>query len=92
MALFDFLKPNKKQAEQPIEVRSDTIPGNIVQSWDSAFGYGKNVDRLSIVYGCVNLLSSTIASLPIQLNRKLAKGHNSVTDVWKCVYTKSSSQ
>lgn len=85
MALFDFIKFGRKPVEQPTveqpsETRSDTIPGYIVQNWDSAFGYGKNVDRLSIVYGCVNLLSSTIASLPIQLNRKLPRGHEAAVD------------
>jgi len=80
MAFLDFLKINKKVVEQSTETRSDTIPGNIVSNWDSAFGYGKNVDRLSVVYGCVNLLSSTIASLPIQLNRKVGKGHEPAVD------------
>jgi HK97 family phage portal protein len=80
MALFDFLKFNKKAVDNSIEQRSETIPGYIVQNWDSAFGAGKNVDRISVVYGCVNLLASTIASLPIQLNRKLDKGHESAVD------------
>lgn len=81
MAFLDFLKFNKKAVEDnSTETRSDTIAGATVSSWDSAYGYGRNVDRLSVVYGCVNLLSSTIASLPIQLNRKLDKGHEAAVD------------
>jgi HK97 family phage portal protein len=81
MALLDLFKFNKKAVENnSTETRSDTIAGATVSSWDSAYGYGRNVDRLSVVYGCVNLLSSTIASLPIQLNRKLEKGHEPAVD------------
>jgi HK97 family phage portal protein len=80
-SIFDFLK-FKRQAAQEInnEERSETIPGNIVSNWDSAFAAGKFVDRISVVYGCVNLLASTIASLPIQLNRKIQKGHEPAID------------
>lgn len=81
MALLDLFKFNKKALEDNSnEQRSDTIAGPVVTSWDSAYGYGRNVDKLSVVYGCVNLLSSTIASLPIQLNRKLDKGHEPAID------------
>ena len=70
-----------KKVEQPVEeIRSETIGGPYVMDWNSAFGYGRNVDRLSIVYGCINLRASTIASLPIQLNRKLPKGHEPARD------------
>ena len=81
MALFDFLKPKATitKVEQP-EERSTTIGGPVVLNWDSANGYARNVDKLSVVYGCVNLRASTIASLPIQLNRKVGKGHEPATD------------
>lgn len=80
MALFDFLK-SKQTAVQPVaeEARSATYGGPVVSNWDSAFGYGIDIDKLSVVYGCVNLRASTIASLPIQLNRKLEKGHEPAT-------------
>ena len=81
MPLLDLFKFNKKAVEvEPTSTRSDTIAGPVVTSWDSAYGYGRNVDRLSVVYGCVNLRASTIASLPIQLNRKLTRGHEPAVD------------
>lgn len=81
MPLLDLFKFNKKAVESDsTEKRSDTIAGATVASWDSSYGYGRNVDKLSVVYGCVNLLSSTIASLPVQLNRKLEKGHEAAID------------
>jgi HK97 family phage portal protein len=78
---FSYFRPKVKQPEQPVEEeRSITYGGPVVSDWDSAFGYGKNVDKLSLVYGCTNLIASSIASLPIQLNRKLPKGHESAVD------------
>jgi len=79
MALLDFLKFNKT-VDEPVETRSDTLGGPVVLNWDSAYGYGRNIDRLSVVYGCINLRASTVASLPIQLNRKLNRGHEPAKD------------
>ena len=79
MSLLDIFKFSKTVVEQT-EKRSDTLAGPVVTNWDSAYGYGRNIDRLSVVYGCINLRASTIASLPIQLNRKLEKGHEPATD------------
>lgn len=78
-SILDFFK-TKKATESVQETRSDTIAGPIVQDWNSSYGYGRNIDKLSIVYGCINLRASTIASLPIQLNRKLDKGHEPAKD------------
>ena len=82
MALFDFLKtktPEQNLPEQ--EARSSTYAGPVVLAWDAAFGgYGKQVDKISLVYGCIQLRASTIASLPIQLNRRLEKGHETAKD------------
>ena len=71
-SIFDFFKP--KATVAGIEQRSITLAGPIVADWNSAAGYGRDVDKLSVVYGCINLRASTIASLPIQLNRKTANG------------------
>ena len=74
-SIFDYFRGKKEEPVTQNEERSVTLAGPIVTDWDSSFGYGKNVDKLSIVYGCVNLLASTIASLPIQLNKKLERGY-----------------
>jgi HK97 family phage portal protein len=73
MALFDFFKSGKESA--PIEQRSVTTGDVTISDWDTAFGYGGKVDKLSVVYGCVNLRASTIASLPFNLYRETDKGH-----------------
>jgi len=79
MSLFDYFK--KEQPTPSVdETRSTTIGGVTVANWDSAFGYGKTVDKLSIVYGCVNLRASTIASLPIQLNLLSETGYAEAID------------
>lgn len=82
MDFFSFLKPKVKTAtEQPVEeARSTTYGGVTVANWDSAFSNGKNIDKISVVYGCVSLRSNTIASLPITLNKKLDKGHEPAVD------------
>lgn len=79
MAFFDFLR---KQAVQPVadETRSITTGDVKISNWDAAFGYGDKVDKLSVVYGCVNLRASTIASLPFQLLRSDGKGYSEATD------------
>ena len=79
MALLDIFK-FRKTAEEDTEKRSDTLAGPVVANWESAYGYGRNIDKLSVVYGCINLRASTVASLPIQLNRKLARGHEPAKD------------
>lgn len=81
-SIFDFFKTNKKAVDNTavIENRSETLAGPVVMDWNSAYGFGRNVDKLSVVYGCINLRASTIASLPIQLNRKLEKGHEAAKD------------
>jgi len=78
-SILDIFR-SKKDTQPAEEIRSETIGGPYVMDWNSAFGYGRYVDRLSIVYGCINLRASTIASLPIQLNRKLPKGHEPARD------------
>lgn len=81
MALFDFFRNKTPEQSLPTpEERSNTYAGPVVLNWDSAFGYGKQVDKISLVYGCIQLRASTIASLPIQLNRKLKMGHEPAKD------------
>lgn len=80
MALLDFFKKSTITPVAPVENRSTTTAGNVVTSWDSAFAPANRVDSISVVYGCINLRASTIASLPIQLYRKLPRGHEPATD------------
>ena len=81
MSFLDFFRTKQVAVTpEPEEQRSVTYGGPVVSNWDSAFGAGALVDKLSVVYGCVNLRASTIASLPIQLNRKLARGHEAAVD------------
>ena len=81
-SIFDFFKRTATPEPQSevVEKRSDTIPGPIVIEWDSAFGAGKNYDKLSVIYGCTNLLACTVASLPIQFNRKIEGGYEEAKD------------
>jgi HK97 family phage portal protein len=79
-SIFDFFKNNKAVEPAITEQRTDTIPGQVVMDWDSAFAQGKNYDKLSVIYGCVNLRASTVASLPIQFNKKIDKGYEAAKD------------
>jgi HK97 family phage portal protein len=86
MALKDFFKRTAAPVDTPpvldveLEKRSVTYPGTSVVSWDAAYGYGERFDRLSIVYGCVNLRAQTIASLPLSIFKKLNRGHEEAVD------------
>lgn len=81
MSLLDYFRTNKStRTETSSEERSQTIAGVTVANWDAAYGYGKNVDRISVAYGCVNLRASTIASLPIQLNLVNDNGYTPAID------------
>jgi HK97 family phage portal protein len=79
-SIFNLFKSNKAVEAAPEEKRTYTMAGPVVMDWDSSFAQGKNYDKLSVIYACVNLLASTIASLPIQLNQKLDKGYKEAVD------------
>ena len=48
-SIFDYFRGKKEEPVTQNEERSVTLAGPIVTDWDSSFGYGKNVDKLSIV-------------------------------------------
>lgn len=81
-SIFNFFKKSEQATDQTDESRGmvqyrDGGNQATVIDW-SGYGNGVDADKLSVVYGCVNLRASTIASLPVQLNRKLANGGHEV--------------
>jgi HK97 family phage portal protein len=55
--------------EDKEEIRAITPASLGVADWDSVEAYN-TVDKLSIVYGAVKLLSETVASLPVKIYKK----------------------
>ena len=77
----DFFKSKPHSVETaPVQERSHTYGDVTVSSWDAAFGYGKEVDKISIVYGCINLRASAIAALPVELKLKVGDGYEDAID------------
>ena len=93
-SIFDYFRKDKTATEQPPEEnRSYTYGGPVVTNWDTVFSYGKNIDKISVAFGCMQLRSSTIASLPIQLNQKLERGYKPAVDhPYYNLITKSPNQ
>lgn len=77
MAFFDFFKRNKESRSLPTEQITVTTSTSDADALGLIFGRG-NADllnqHLSVVYRCVDLISSSIASLPLYIYKNSPSG------------------
>ena len=78
MGLLNFF--SRQSAEPALERSTTVLSSDIVSHNEMLNGYADRVDRLSVVYGCINRRASTVAQLPLKVYQKMGETRVEATD------------